>query len=502
LKIIKVEKASWKLCDNLRLEVIGRIIQYNQEFYNNFTTGEIVEGIDSDIDKIETYIKEALLPIAVNVLNILGIIIVLLNKNRILGVVILVFVCISFALLIREVRKDDHVIIEERISTNQLNGMFGEIIENRIEINVFGRIREVFSKIDEKYSLLKKLKFRRQVFLYRIWIVTIILFTLVNAVSLLIGGFLFFRSFISIGNIYLVYKYIEKLKAPMEEFQNYIQQTIDVKGAVSHLSMLMNFKGKMIEGEKQIVSDEINIKVIDLDFSYDDFNVLHNINLTFRSQEKVGIFGRSGSGKSTLCKIITKQLGIQDGRVFINGIDINQISVNNVMEKIGYITADAGVFDGTIIDNMMIYDSTLNSEKIRHIFENGHLLELFSAFAKKSWEEIIEINLNEALSMGEKQLFTLCRLFFKTKAFYVFDEATSVIEEEVEDQFYRLLNNLIQNAGFILVTHNVERLNKCDRIIVMNEGKVIEQSDFGSLLKDDKSLFSQYSKEEWAMNYE
>ena len=66
--------------------------------------------------------------------------------------VILVFVCISFALLIREVRKDDHVIIEERISTNQLNGMFGEIIENRIEINVFGRIREVFSKIDEKYS--------------------------------------------------------------------------------------------------------------------------------------------------------------------------------------------------------------------------------------------------------------------------------------------------------------------------------------------------------------
>ena len=141
LKIIKVEKASWKLCDNLRLEVIGRIIQYNQEFYNNFTTGEIVEGIDSDIDKIETYIKEALLPIAVNVLNILGIIIVLLNKNRILGVVILVFVCISFALLIREVRKDDHVIIEERISTNQLNGMFGEIIENRIEINVFGRIR-------------------------------------------------------------------------------------------------------------------------------------------------------------------------------------------------------------------------------------------------------------------------------------------------------------------------------------------------------------------------
>ena len=62
LKIIKVEKASWKLCDNLRLEVIGRIIQYNQEFYNNFTTGEIVEGIDSDIDKIETYIKEPYCP--------------------------------------------------------------------------------------------------------------------------------------------------------------------------------------------------------------------------------------------------------------------------------------------------------------------------------------------------------------------------------------------------------------------------------------------------------
>jgi ABC-type bacteriocin/lantibiotic exporter with double-glycine peptidase domain len=321
----------------------------------------------------------------------------------------------------------------------------------------------------------------------------------VNVVSFLIGGTLFFRGLLSIGNIYVLYKYIEMLKSPMEEFQRYMQQTIDLKGALLHLSSLMKFKSKMVEGDKIINSNEVNIEVDGLDFAYDDINVLQDIKLSFRAHEKVGIFGGSGSGKSTLCKIISKQLGIKDGIVFINGIDINQISVSAIRDKIGYITADACVFDGNIMDNLLIYNHTLDSNSIKAMYEEGYLSEFFSAFRGKSWENIMEMNLDETLSMGEKQLFVLFRLFFKPKTFYIFDEATSVIEEEVENRFYTLLEKLTHNAGIILVTHNVERLKKCDHIIVMKDGRVNEQGDTDALLNNKKSVFSQYLKQEWAM---
>lgn len=168
IRLSNSEWVSWKICDNLRIESIRRILDYNQEFFNHFSTGEIVEGIGRDIDGLEQYIKSTLIPIFINVLNILGIVIVLWVKNWILGLFILGFVIIFFLLLFNEVNKNSEVIQGERIHTNEINGLFGEIIDNRVVLNVFGRIREIFSKIDEKYSILKHFRVRRQIFLFRI----------------------------------------------------------------------------------------------------------------------------------------------------------------------------------------------------------------------------------------------------------------------------------------------------------------------------------------------
>lgn len=496
MRLSNSEWVSWKICDNLRVESVRRILNYNQEFFNHFSTGEIVEGIGKDIDKLEQYIKSTLLPILVNVLNILGIVIVLWVKNWILGLFILGFVIISFILLFNEVNKNSEVIQGERIHTNEINGLFGEIIDNRVVLNVFARIREIFSKIDDKYSILKHFRIRRQIFLYRIWVITLILFAVVNILSLFIGGEFYFKNLLSMGTIYLLYKYIELLKNPMEQFQTYVQNTLDLKGALAHLSKLINFIEQISHGNKEIVGSHIHIAVKGLDFAYEDENILHNIHLSFEAGKKTGIFGDSGSGKSTLCKIITKQLGIQDGKVFINGMDINQISVSGVRERIGYISAEASVFNGNIMDNLLMYDESLTEEIVKATLEKG-LLNFFQSFSGKSWENILELDLNKSFSAGEKQLFTLVRLFFRPKALYVFDEALSIVEEEIEDYFYDMLDKLTHNAGIIYVTHNVERLKMCDFIVVIKNGNVIEQGAAKELLADEDSLFKRYLKREW-----
>lgn len=499
LKVCLAEKISWKMCDDLRILSIERIIHNDQEFFTKFKQGEIVEGIDKDIDKLEMYIKDTLLPIVVNVFNILGIIIVLWFTNWRLSLFIICFLCISFSALIHEINRNDELIIQERNLSNQLNGFYGEVIDNRIEINLFGRMGSLLKMIESYYFKLKDLKIQKQMFLYHIWITTLILFVFANALSFLIGGSLYFSGEITIGTIYVLYKYIDMVKSPMEEFQVYVQQTIDLKGALVHLNGIINFRSKMIEGNEIINSKKIKIEVKELSYAYENEDVLHNINLEFPLLKKIGIFGESGSGKSTLCKIISKQLGIQYGQVFINGVDINKISVNEARSKFGYITADASVLDGNIIENFKVFDDSIDENKIKGLYDEGVLSEFFSSFRSKSWDELKDMNLNQVLSTGEKQLFVLFRLLFNDKLLYIFDEASSVIETNVEKKFYELFEKVAGNATSIIVTHNVERLKRCDYIVVMKKGSILEQGEAEELLKDETSNFHKYAKQEWRL---
>ena len=180
--------------------------------------------------------------------------------------------------------------------------------------------------------------------------------------------------------------------------------------------------------------------------------------------------------------------------MFINDVNIKEIYTENLRKHIGYLTAGEQIFKASLKDNLDMF-SNLDFETVLSIIkDNG--LEFFLGMNKG--DDICE-KLNseldkDKLSSGQKQLINLIRLFFSEKDFVIFDEAAASISEDIEKEYYELLDKISKKHILIIITHNVERLEKCDKILMLNNGNVQEYGLRSVLEKDPNSYYYKYSR--------
>ena len=317
---------------------------------------------------------------------------------------------------------------------------------------------------------------------------------MVNVISFVGGGFFYSKRIISFGFVYVIYSYGNMLKSPLENMQNYIQSYMMAKESIGRINDIISFDDEISKGHLCLEKKISSIKVENVFHKFGNDYALQNINFEIGNAEKLGIFGGSGSGKSTLCKILCKLYEIQEGNVFINDVNIKEIYTENLREHIGYLTAGEQIFKASLKDNLDMF-SNLDFETVLSIIkDNG--LEFFLGINKS--DDICE-KLNseldkDKLSSGQKQLINLIRLFFSEKDFVIFDEAAASISEDIEKEYFELLDKISKKHILIIITHNVERLEKCDKILMLNDGNVQEYGLRSVLEKDPNSYYYKYSR--------
>ena len=324
-------------------------------------------------------------------------------------------------------------------------------------------------------------------------------YSLVTMISYFFGGFTFLGGFVCGG--YLAYKGFITLGQMIVCVQltnhivNPLMFAIESYGKFKSVDKILNKIENTLISEENVETTEIKdfnnkISLEDVSFKYDDKKVLENISFDFEKGKKYALVGLSGSGKSTLMKLISKRIKANEGKIFIDGTDLDEISRNSIINLISTINQNVFLFKGSIYDNITLFSKDYSEEKVKDVILKAELGKYLERLYDK---ELISENANN-LSGGEKQRISIARSLIKDTKIILADEILSSLDNEIAFSIEKgLLEH--ENITLISVTHRLikENLKKYDKILVLKDGKLEETGNFEELMNFDSYFKKLYT---------
>lgn len=258
-----------------------------------------------------------------------------------------------------------------------------------------------------------------------------------------------------------------------------------VKGglaAAERVFVLMEQENTITNKPNAVIKETFNdkISIENINFKYEDENVLKNFSLEVPKGKTVALVGQSGSGKSTIANLLTRFYDVQEGTIKIDGIDIKDTTLESLRDLMGLVTQDSVLFNDSIKNNIKLGKQDATDDEIIEALKIANAYEFV-----KDLPNGIETNIGDSgnkLSGGQKQRLSIARAVLKNPPIMILDEATSALDTESEKFVQVALENMMQNRTSIVIAHRLSTIQKADKIVVMNKGKIVEQGTHDELL--------------------
>jgi subfamily B ATP-binding cassette protein MsbA len=237
------------------------------------------------------------------------------------------------------------------------------------------------------------------------------------------------------------------------------------------------------QGVKQLSKTKGAIKFNNVSFGYSkNTTVLNNINLDIKSGESIALVGSTGSGKTTIIQLIARFYSPSQGSISIDGVDINELEINSLRSKISFVDQNVRLFNDTVRGNISLgQPKTMTDKTIKHSAKIANATEFIEKMPNQFDTEIGENGVQ--LSGGQRQRLAIARAIAKDSPILILDEATSALDSATEKQVQTAIDAMQKNRTTIIIAHRLSTIQKADRIIVLNQGSIIEQGSHRELLK-------------------
>jgi len=292
-------------------------------------------------------------------------------------------------------------------------------------------------------------------------------------------------SLIALIIVYVVFKYHTDIKGALPILSMFVLGLYRLMPSVNRIYSSYNqilFYLKSLEithndliyepedlGDEEIeFRDKIELK--NVSFSYDKKNVLKSINLKIKKGEKLGVIGKSGSGKSTLVNLIIGLYKPKKGKIFIDNIELNEKNLKSWRKKIGYIPQNIYLFDGTIAENVA-FGEEFDEDKVKEALKMANILDFLEKHHQGIYTRVGENGVK--LSGGQKQRVAIARALYNNPEILVLDEATSALDSETEKKIMDEIYKIGKNKTMIIIAHRISTLDRCNRIIKLENGKLV-----------------------------
>ncbi|MBD2869030.1 ABC transporter ATP-binding protein [Paenibacillus arenilitoris] len=482
---------SWRTTNRLRGDLLKHCLRLDMRFHNRKTPGEMIERIDGDVSSISNFFAMFIVQVIGSFVLLTGILGFMYTVNVPIAVVMTAFTLLSVLamMIIRNVgvqssSKDREAsaalfsLIEERIAgieDVQANGHVPYVM-NRF----FRSMRAVFLK-GRKAWMLRVVPFN----------VTVALFALAVTAVMLLGVRSYMLGEISLGMLYLIYQYTQMLNDPIERLGDQVQEFQKAKSGMLRSRELLSQRTEIMDGEeKRLPEGALSLKFEQVCFSYNkDKPVLQNISFSLQPGERLGIIGRTGSGKSSLSRLLLRLYNLDSGVIRIGGVDITKLALPALYRRVGMVTQDVQLFDGTLRDNLTLFNENVSDASIMETIEQLGLRPWILA-----QPEGLDTHLSSggsSLSAGEAQLFALARVFLARPSLIVLDEPSSRLDAATEAMLQTGVDQLLQHSTGVIIAHRLATLEQVDKIMVVGDGRLLE---FGNREELAANPASHYAK--------
>ncbi|WP_017688704.1 ABC transporter ATP-binding protein [Paenibacillus sp. PAMC 26794] len=465
---------AWRATNQLRGDLLKHCLRLDMRFHNVKTPGEMIERVDGDVTSISNFFAMFIVQVIGSFVLLAGILGFMFSVNVPIALVMTVFTLLSilFMVFIRNLGVDSSK--NERAASASLFGLIEERIAGIEDVQANGHVPYVMNRF---YRTMRTV-FRkgRKAWLLRVipWNTTVVLFALAVSAVLLLGVHYYMEGLISIGTLFLIYQYTQMLNDPIEMLGDQVQEFQKAKSGMLRSRELLSMQSVIEEGtEEQLPEGPLGLEFSQVNFSYNqDKPVLQDITFAIKPGERLGIIGRTGSGKSSLSRVLLRLYNLDRGTIRVGGTDITKLSLQALYRRVGMVTQDVQLFDGTLRDNLTLFNGDVSDQMIKETTDRLGLSQWINS-QPKGLDTYLAAG-GASLSAGEAQLFALTRVFLTEPSLVILDEPSSRLDAATEGMLQSAIDQLMKQSTGVIIAHRLATLEKVDRIMVLGDGKVLE----------------------------
>ena len=504
LKYLNTYFTDWislTISNKIKVDLYKKLVYLDSQFFDENSSGLVISRFLNDPELAARQLISSIKNLTTAFTSALGLVCVLLYTSwelAVVGVIVLVCAFVPMALLRKKIKK----------VSNATTVVGGDITTTFNETYTGNKVIAGYNLQEKEYSKVKDLikeTFNLQISLTKRvgWLSPImyiiaslgIAFVMLIGNKLILAGRLTTGSFASfITSLLLLYKPIKTLGNDLTNIQN-------IFVAISRVFELFGFNSRIKDdGKKELTTSPNTIEFKNISFSYEeDKEILHDINLTVQKGQTIALVGNSGGGKSTIVNLLPRFYDVNKGGIYFDDINIKDFKLNSLRDSISQVFQDNFLFSGSIKENIMLANPAATEHELDEVIKASHLDELINSL-EDGLDTVISEN-GTSLSGGQKQRVAIARAMIKDAPIVLLDEATSALDNKSEKIVQKALDNLMKNRTVFVIAHRLSTIFNADKIVVINEGKIVETGTHEELLAIEngayKNLYNmQFKKEE------
>ncbi|MFC6464253.1 ABC transporter ATP-binding protein [Marinilactibacillus sp. GCM10026970] len=494
---------------DMRKELKEKISRLPIKYYDTHSTGDILSRAVNDMDQIANTLQQSLTQFIISVVQFVTVLIVMSLIDLRLTFVTIATVPISLILIAFVAPKSQKQFANQQRELGNVNDHVEETFSGHTVVKTYNREEDEIKKFDDRSDRLNDASLKAQ-FLSGIMMPLVSFSRDLGYFGVaIVGGMGVANGTMSLGNVQAFIQYVNQFSQPVRQIAN-LANTIQVTIAACERVFEVLDEEEMQEessGFEPKPNTPYKVEFEHVQFGYgdeaDDALLMNDFNLTVKPGDMIAVVGPTGAGKSTLINLLERFYDVKGGSIRFEGVDTRDIPKPELRKKFSMVLQDTWSFNGTIWDNI-----AYGSE------EHGHDRDRIYAAAKaahvddfvRRLPEGYNTILNEEgtnISQGQRQLITIARAFLADPEVLILDEATSSVDTRTEILIQKAMTNLLENRTSFVVAHRLSTIRDADKIIVMNQGDVIETGNHDELMEQDgfyadlyNSQFASYEENE------
>lgn len=481
-----LQKTGQNIILQMRKDLYRHIQSLGSRYFDITPVGKLVTRVTNDVEALNEMYSGILVQLFRNIVKIVGLAGVMLVLDVRLAAIsfVLMPLVIGLTVLCQKIARNIYRLYRTRLT--DINTFLSEHLSGMKIIQIFGRQERKFEEFHDKNTKLYK-AFYREMLMYAVFRPLIYILSILSLMIVLwFGSRNVFDEIISVGTLYIFSNYIRSFFDPIQELAEQFSTLQSSIASAEKIFTVMDEDEFIPEVENPKQPDKITGK-IEFDhvwFAYDGENyVLKDVSFVINLGEKVAFVGATGAGKSSILNLIGRYYDIQKGHIYIDGIDIRQLSKKQLRSAIGQMQQDVFIFEGDVAYNIRLNDDDITDAQVKAAAEYVNASHFIEKLPQGYHEPVTERG--ATFSAGERQLLSFARTLAHNPSILVMDEATANIDTETEILIQEALEKLMDGRTTIMVAHRLSTIQHADCIMVMHKGRICERGTHRELLEQD-----------------
>lgn len=479
----------WRTTNVLRADLTRHVLSLDGSFHAEHGAGELIERVDGDVSAIAGFFARFVVHVAGNAIFLVGVLVLLLVEDWRIGVVMTAFVLGAFVYGTRGGGFVGRRARESRRAAAEFSSFLEERLGALTDLKSSGAdehvMRGLHARLGERYRRIASAVIGASIFNGTIGM----LFTLGTGASLALSAWRFRAGAITLGSVYLVFRYATMMQLPLDRLQRQMNSFQQATGGIVRVRELLATQRRVVDGPgAHFAGGALSVEFDGVSFAYADEPVLRDVTFRIEPGEVLGMLGRTGSGKTTISRLLFRLHDPVAGVVRLDGTDLRDAELDVLRSRIALVTQDVQLFQGTVRDNVALFDENVSDAVLGDVFAGLGLSEWLHSL-KHGLDTELGAH-GRGLSAGEAQLVALARVFLKDPGLVVLDEASSRLDPATERLLERAISRLLDGRTGIVIAHRLATVDRADKILILEDGRIAELGGRAELMADPDSHFS------------